>query len=538
MLKESDIVIDIRNLVISKHKNQSKPIVNSISFSLKKSKITALIGKSGSGKSLTAQSIIGLKEYMNGLEIDGEILFNKNGKFVDILKLNSKEIEGIRGAQISMVFQNPYSSFDPINSIGEQLVEVLKLYSKYEDPRATAIGLLSKFGVDSSKFDSFPHELSGGQLQRVGIAIAIANRPKVLIADEPTTNLDASLKREFLDLLLKIKVEFDLAVLYISHDLDAVKYIADEVALINEGEIVEIAKKNQFFSNPKKMISREILDSYYGDQVRKDIFKYNKKDFILEVDDIQKAFRKNSFFYLFDKDRVEVLKNISFKLNKNEVLGIVGESGSGKTTLAKIILRLLEADSGKVFFLSNNVFEFEKRELKKMRTDMQVVLQNPVNSLNPAMSIKSLIKEAVVLSGESDEIEIERRIYHFIDLFGLDIDILKRNSRQISGGEGQRIAIARIIALKPKLIILDESISSLDKIAQKEVLNLLNDMKNRFDLSYLFITHDLRVSREFCDRILVMKEGEIVDSGSANYIFNKSNNVYTRKLVMSSKLNM
>lgn len=535
-MKSNNIIIDIKELVIASQSSNSI-IVDSLSFSLEKKKITALIGASGSGKSLTAKSILGLARHLKGVEVSGEILLHTNNGSINILNLQDKQLEKIRGFDISMVFQDPYSSFDPIQSIGEQLLEVLRL-SSTSNSKETAINLLSRFGISASKFNSYPHELSGGQLQRIGIAIAVANNPSVLIADEPTTNLDASVKKEFLDLLVEIKNEQNIAVLYISHDLEAVRYIADEIVFIHEGKLIEVAKKTDFFDSPKQNYTKDLLNLSFknkeGSRIENEV---KKSKLLLEVIGINKSFNNKSVFSILKGEKTQVLKNISFRLNENEILGVVGESGSGKTTLDRILLRLIDADSGKVVFLSNNILAFEAKQIKNLRKDVQVVFQNPSNSLNPALNIKQLLSEAIRLNGILKKAEIESEISNLLSVFGLDKSILDRNSNQISGGEAQRIAIMRAIISKPRLLILDESVSSLDRKIQVEVLMLLMELKDKYKLSYLFITHDIGVCYEFCDNIIVLKNGEIVDSGTVDYIFKGSNNEYTQKLINSFYLN-
>lgn len=535
---EKDIqntILRIKNLEIGFASPFDKNVVKGVSLSLAKSKITALVGESGSGKSLTALSILGFTKLIDNSFVKGEILFHDDEKVIDLLNLSEVDFEKLRGSKIAMIFQDPYTSFNPIKKCGEQIVEIIMLHQKFNRKVALTktLELFSQMGVEDRIFNSFLHQISGGQLQRVGIAIALASNPKLLIADEPTTNLDSSLKRELLDLLLKIKRENGISILYISHDLDAVKYIANDVVLMHRGEIIEYQNNTDFFNSPKNEYTKNLNSIFFNFDIKLPNKVVEKEENILEIINLKKYFSTNSLFsFLFKNKAIQALKNINFSLGKGEILGVVGESGSGKSTLARVIMKLIDFDNGKISYQGKNIKHLDKSELEKYRKEVQIVFQNPLSSLNPVIKIKSLLAEPLdVYRLYKNKLDKDQKIKNLVKSVGLDESILDKYPDQISGGEGQRIAIARAIAIQPKLLILDESISSLDKFAQRDILDLLLKLRKEFKLTYIFITHDLKLSKYFCNRILILKEGEIVDIGNTNDIFNNPTSQYTKNLL-------
>ncbi len=526
--RKKNIILEVQNLTVGLKGNSTLKLVDNISFSLKDNTITALVGKSGSGKTLTALSIMGLVNHIEGLEVKG-MLKLRNNELID-LKSNSTNLKKLRGRLISMIFQDPITSFNPSKKCGDQLEEI----ASYQDvsskkTKKDILKFMSKIEVDERLYYSYPHEMSGGQLQRMGIIAALITNPVLLIADEPTTNLDASSRKEVLDLLLKIKNEFGKSILYISHDLDAVRYVADEIILMKKGELVKDVSKFDFFTRDEG--EKEIV-SYFDSIIASNSFDIGANS-ILEINNLSKSFSGNRYFPFTKCKKHDALVNVSFDVKKGDVLGIVGESGSGKTTIARLILNLIPVNSGSILFEGKPIV-YDERD-SSFRNDVQIVFQNPLSSLNPALSIRKLLTEAVLSNKREKNLTgIEEKILSLLSMVGLPETILAKTSAQISGGEGQRVAIARAIAVNPKLLILDESISSLDREMQFNILRLLLELKKKLGLTYIFITHDLEVSQAFCNRLIILKEGRIVESGNVEEIFSKPKHSYTKKLIMSN----
>ncbi len=523
-----NIIIEVHNLTVGLKGNSTLKLVDDISFSLKENTITALLGKSGSGKTLTALSIMGLVNYIEGIEVEGRLKL-KNYALID-LKSNSTNLRKLRGELISMIFQDTFTSFNPSKKCGVQLEEI----ASYQDASSKKtkndiLKFMSKIEVDERLYYSYPHEMSGGQLQRMGIIAALITNPVLLIADEPTTNLDASSRKEVLDLLLKVKNEFGKSILYISHDLDAVRYVADEIILMKKGELVKDVSKFDFFTRDKG--EKEIV-SDFDSIIARNSFDIGANS-ILEINNLSKSFSGNRYFPFTKHKKHDALVNVSFDVKEGDIFGVVGESGSGKTTIARLILNLIPPDSGDILFEGKPVVYSEKDS--DFRNDVQIVFQNPLSSLNPALRIRKLLTEAVLSNKREKNISgIDEKILCLLSMVGLPETILAKTSAQISGGEGQRVAIARALALSPKLLILDESISSLDREMQFNILKLLLKLKKKHGLTYIFITHDLEVSRAFCNRLIILKEGRVVESGDVEEIFSKPKHSYTKKLLMSN----
>ncbi len=526
--RKKNIILEVQNLTIGLKGNSTFKLVDDISFSLKENTITALLGKSGSGKTLTALSIMGLVNHIEGLEVNGMLKLSNN----ELIDLKSDDINPgkLRGNIISMIFQDPFTSFNPTKKCGVQLEEIAGIQdASIRKSKDDILELMSKVGIDKRLYYSYPHEMSGGQLQRMGIIAALITNPVLSIADEPTTNLDASYRKEVLDLLIKIKDEFGISILYISHDLDAVKYVADEILLMKKGKIVRQVSKFDFFDRDK---SEKKINSGFESIIANNSFRVGG-DSILKLKNLSKSFSGNGYFSFTKGKKHEALVNVSFDVKKGDIFGIVGESGSGKTTIARLIMNLIPVDSGSILFEGKPIVYDEKDS--GFRNDVQIVFQNPLSSLNPALSIRKLIEEAILSNKrEKNNTGIENKILSLLNMVDLPETILAKTSAQVSGGEGQRVAIARALAVNPKLLILDESISSLDREMQLNILKLLFKLKKKHDLTYIFITHDLEVSRAFCNRLIILKEGRIVESGDVEEIFSKPKHSYTKKLLMSN----
>ncbi len=518
-----NIVLEIKNLKLKLGHKKVKEILKSVNFNIKKSQIIAMTGSSGSGKSLTAYAILGLLD-KGKFSCDGNIWFNDNGRKIDLLSLKENEYEQIRGVKISMVFQDPYSSFDPRIKCGNQLVEILKKKSdsSHNDIIIEAKKQFYRFGLNDRIFNSYPHQISGGELQRVSFAIALAPSPDLLITDEPVTNLDAISKKEILDLIREINIRDGLAVLYISHDIDSIKYLsARDIIMIKDGKTKIV---NDSYFTVKKLKLNQNQDEI--DYVIED-------NPLLELKNIWKKYKKYSILDVFSSSKELVaLKNINLTLNRGEILGIVGESGSGKTTLARILMGLEKIDEGEYIFDGKSYSLPNKKDIKNLRRHIQMVYQNPVSSLNPSISNKVLIHEPFEITNDrlSKKEELEK-IEEVFNKLNLSFDILERYPGQLSGGEAQRFAIARVLLLNPEVIIFDEAVSSLDLQNQYNILENLMMLQKENQLSYIYISHDLKLTRQFCDKLIIMKDGKIIESGNNKEIFNNPKEEYTKKLL-------
>lgn len=523
-------LIDVKNLSVSfsSHDGLDVVAVDDISFSLKENEIVAIVGESGSGKSVTALSILGLLPYPKAYHSDKtSILFE--GK--EILGICDKKLQKIRGRDISYIFQEPMSSLNPLHIVEKQILEVILLHEKISISLAKkkVLELLRLVGIENpnERVKSYPHELSGGQKQRVMIAMAIANNPKILVADEPTTALDVTIQKQILDLLLDLKKKTKMSILFISHDLNVVKRIADRVVVMKSGKIVETGSVLDVFSYPKDEYTKLLLASSMLKNKEITINSHN----ILQAKKLNLSYilKKN----LFGKTikRLDALKDVSFELRKNETLGIVGESGSGKSSLAMSIANLIKFEGEIVIkdIIKDNNLSFSKK--------IQIVFQDPYNSLNPRMNIEETIGEGLLVHfPKISKVDKKNKIVSVLREVGLSIDDLEKYPHEFSGGQRQRIAIARSLVVEPEILILDEPTSALDVTIQKQILDLLKSLQVEKCLSYIFISHDMQVIRAVSDRVLVMKNGEIVESGNMLDIFTNPQKKYTKELVRASLL--
>ena len=534
--------------------NQENEVVKKISFQLKKNKILAIVGESGSGKSVTSLAISGLLPKSSILE--GGVYFN--GK--NLLEISDNDFQKIRGKKIGMIFQEPMSSLNPTLTCGNQVAEVLKhhtdLNSKEIHKEVISLFEKVKLPIPARIFNSYPHQISGGQKQRVMIAIAIACKPVLLIADEPTTALDVTVQREIILLLKELQEQNNMSILFISHDLPLVSEIADDVIVIYKGEIIEKGKTIDVFQNPQKEYTKGLInskpslgerlkrlptvDDFIKQEVATEVYtKSDRQQFheqiyaskpLLEIVELKKYFETKYRFY--KKPPIKAVDNVSFKLYERETLGLVGESGCGKTTLGRAILHLEKITSGQLFYKGKDITSLSKLELRSLRKEIQIIFQDPFSSLNPRISIGNSILEPMIVHGILSSFK-ERKLY-VLDLLkkvGLEEDHFNRYPHEFSGGQRQRIGIARAIALQPKLIICDESVSALDVSVQAQVLNLLNELKISFNFSYIFISHDLSVVKYMSDQLVVMNQGKIEEIGDADAIYNNPKTSYTKNLI-------
>ena len=549
------MMLEVKQLCIKFLQDQREnEIVGNVSFQLEKNQILGIVGESGSGKSITSLSLLGLLP--KAAKVSGEILFNK----VDVLKLSDKDFQKIRGNKIGMIFQEPMSSLNPTMICGAQITEVLKQHTKLTKTELydEVITLFQKVKLPRPEtiFTSYPHQISGGQKQRVMIAMAIACKPDLLIADEPTTALDVTVQKEIIHLLKELQSENEMSILMISHDLSLVSEIADNVLVLQNGHIVEQGSSAEIFKNPKKeytkalIASKPSLDKRFKKLPTVDNFINNTIDFsvytekersdfhqnlykgnpLLEVRNLKKYYVKNT--WLGKRKEVRAVDGVSFKVYEGETLGLVGESGCGKTTLGRSILHLEEISSGEIFYKGKQITNLNAKELKQLRKEVQIIFQDPFSSLNPRIPVGLAILEPMKVHGilSSDR---ERKLYvmEILQKVGLEEAHYHRYPHEFSGGQRQRIGIARAIALQPKLIICDESVSALDVSVQAQTLNLLNTLKNEFHFSYIFISHDLSVVKYMSDQLIVMNNGKIEEMGDADQIYQKPKSTYTKNLI-------
>ncbi len=572
-------ILDVRDLSVTfSTKSGEVRAVKSVSFALAPGETLGLVGESGSGKSVTSLALIGLLDPETN--ISGEVLFrdprSPDAKPVDLLKLSRDERRAYRGKLISMIFQEPLTSLNPVYTCGNQLVEALKLHQDLDDKAATerAIELFSEVQLPEPKqiLGRYPHQLSGGQQQRVMIAIALAGDPAILIADEPTTALDVTIQATTLDLLRNLQSSRGTAIVFITHDMGVVSEIADRIAVMYKGDLVEISPVYDLFADPQhpytqgllncrprpnKQLKRlptvsdfmevegsqiiakvrtereraELLAEVSPTEVEQHRLELLSHAPLLQVKNLTKAFPMRHGFF-GQKTDFKAVDSVSFDVYPGETLGLVGESGCGKSTLSRCLLRLIEPTSGSIQFDSQSVLDLSSKKMRQLRREMQIVFQNPYGSLDARQTIGSAIIEPMRIHGlGGDESQRQTRAADLLERVGLDASALKRMPYEFSGGQRQRICIARTLACEPKFIICDESVSALDVSVQAQVLNLLKDLQAEFNLTYIFISHDLSVVKFVSDRIMVMNKGRIEEIGPSEAIYNSPQKPYTQQLI-------
>ena len=526
-------LLKIDNLSVAfGHPGARETVVDGVSFAMAPGEKLALVGESGSGKSVTALSILQLHDRSQSEYGGGSILFNGE----ELLGKSENAMRGIRGRDVAMIFQEPMTALNPVYSVGEQLIEPLMLHEGLDrnQARERMIALLGRVGINEpeKRFDAFPHMLSGGQRQRVMIAMALACRPRLLIADEPTTALDVTIQKQILELLDELQAEFGMAVLLITHDLNMVQHFADHVAVMEKGKLVEQGRVQDVFGDPQHGYTKKLLASEPEPLVADDdIAALAQRAPVMRGEDIRCYFPIKAGFFRRKVGEVRAVDHVDIVLHPGETVGIVGESGSGKTTLGMCLLRLQESE-GAIDFDGRRIDEMGTRALRPLRRNFQVVFQDPFSSLSPRMSIEQIIGEGVRLHyPELTATQRRERIEAVMDEVGLEHAMLQRYPHEFSGGQRQRIAIARAVVLEPKLILFDEPTSALDISVQKQVLALLRDLQRRHGMSYLFISHDLKVIRAIAHRVLVMKEGRVVESGITGQLFDAPQHPYTKTLL-------
>ena len=525
-------LIEIRDLAVEfSHGESRQRVVEGVSFDIRKGETLALVGESGSGKSVTAHSILRLLPYPLASHPAGQILFHGE----DLLHADEKRMRAIRGNRIAMVFQEPMTSLNPLHTVGKQINEVLSIHKGLRGRAASArtLELLELVGIPNARerFRAYPHELSGGQRQRVMIAMALANEPELLIADEPTTALDVTVQLKILELLKDLQARLGMSLLLISHDLNLVRRVAHRACVMQRGRVVEQASCEQLFRAPQHPYTQELLAAEpSGGPV-----DVEQRPPLLEVNDLRVWFPIKKGVMRRTVDHVKAVDGVSFSLPKGQTLGIVGESGSGKSTLGLAILRLI-GSRGEIRYQGHELSSLSQRDVRPLRRQMQVVFQDPFGSLSPRMSVGQIIGEGLRIHRIGTAKEQEAAIIEALVEVGLDPDTRHRYPHEFSGGQRQRIAIARALVLKPALILLDEPTSALDRTVQRQVVELLRSLQQKYDLTYLFISHDLAVVRALSHQMMVVKQGQVVEQGVAGEIFAAPQHPYTQQLLESAFL--
>ena len=567
---EKPLLLEVKNLSVNFHREDSVThAVDSVSFTLREGETLGIVGESGSGKSVTALSILKLIDPPSGIIDKGEIFFTSNQKPpVDLLQLPEKEIRHYRGKEISMIFQEPMTSLNPVLTCGSQIMETLlaHLPMKRKAAKIRTIELLNEVMLPRPKeiFRSYPHQLSGGQKQRIMIAMAISCNPRILIADEPTTALDVTVQKNILDLLKSLQEKHRMSILFITHDLSLVAGFANRVIVMYKGKIVEEGIVNELFDHPRHPYTKGLLNcrppldirlrklsvlaDFMDNEKEKGegegeniISKEERKGShlklysqppILEVRELVTRFAVSTSLWGKTKQYLNAVNNVSFAVFPGETMGIVGESGCGKTTLGRSILNLIKSSSGKILFEGKELSALPADKMREMRKDLQIIFQDPYSSLNPRIMVGSAIMEPMKVHGLYENTNSRReKTLELLFRVGLEEKHFYRYPHEFSGGQRQRVCIARALALNPKMIICDESVSALDISIQAQVLNLLNDLKREFNFTYLFISHDLSVVRFMSDQLIVMKDGKIEEMGNADEIYSAPKSPYTQKLI-------
>jgi peptide/nickel transport system ATP-binding protein len=561
-------LLQIKNLCIDFHSDgKLHRAVDNVNISLQPGKTLGIVGESGSGKTVTALSVLQLLPEA-AIIGGGEILFAKsNGQVVDLLKSTQEEIQKLRGHKIGMIFQEPMTSLNPVKNCGSQVAESMMVHLGYsfKKARARTLELFSEVLLPrpESIFKSYPHQLSGGQKQRVMIAMAVACDPVLLIADEPTTALDVTVQKNILALMKSLQQKYQMGLLYISHDLAVVAEIADEVAVMYQGKVVEQGNVREIFSQPSHPYTRgliacrpeigrrpeklPVIADFLNDPGKEQIFNLTEvsaekrsaqhkrlysSEPIISVENLKVYFQENTSWFSTEKKYVKAVDGVSFDVYPGETLGLVGESGSGKTTLGRALLSLIKAREGQIHFMGNDLSKLPSGKLRLLRRHMQIIFQDPYSSLNPRITIGEAISEPMKVHGlHATAGQRKQKVKELLERVGIKHEQYYRYPHEFSGGQRQRICIARALALDPRFIICDESVSALDVSIQAQVLNLLNSLKSDFGFTYIFISHDLAVVRYMSDRMIVMKDGKIVESGEADALVSNPASDYTKSLI-------
>ncbi len=522
-------LLDVNNLKVSfRQDGEVSAAVKGVSFTVDRGETVALVGESGSGKSVTALSTVSLLG--DSAMVEGSVKYDG----AEMIGASEDKLMEVRGNDISFIFQEPMTSLNPLHTIQKQMAESLALHQGLAGDAASdrIVELLNKVGIrdPEDRLDSYPHQLSGGQRQRVMIAMALANKPDVLIADEPTTALDVTIQAQILELLAELQKSENMGMLFITHDLGIVRRIADRVCVMKDGEIVETGITAEIFNNPQHPYTRKLLEaepSGHPDPVAADAEEVARTDHLKVWFPIQRGFLKRTVGY------VKAVNDATFSVRAGETLGIVGESGSGKTTMALAIMRLIASEGG-ITYRDQDVRRWSTRELRRLRKDMQIVFQDPFGSLSPRMTCQQIISEGLSIHNVDPHRAPRELVAEVMTEVGLDPASMDRYPHEFSGGQRQRIAIARAMVLRPKLLVLDEPTSALDMTVQVQIVDLLRDLQRKYGLAYLFISHDLKVVRAMSHKVIVMRNGDVVEMGASEDLFENAQTDYTRELIAAA----
>ena len=525
-------LLQVRNLSVAFSQGGNETLaVDRVSFKIGQGETVALVGESGSGKTVSALSILKLLPYPSASHPTGEIFFQGR----NLLNAPEEDLREIRGSRISMIFQEPMTSLNPLHTIERQVGEVLKVHRGFDDDtaRERVLELLLKVGIrdPERRLGAFPHELSGGQRQRVMIAMALANEPDLLIADEPTTALDVTIQAQILELLKDLSREMGMAMLLITHDLGIVRKMAGRVYVMKDGKIVEEGHTEEIFEDPKHAYTQHLLAAEPKGEPSP--FEASAP-VVMETTDLKVWFPIKTGLLKRTTDYVKAVDGVSLELRKGQTLGVVGESGSGKTTLGLALLRLISSD-GPIVYMGNRIDAHSSSQMRPLRKEMQIVFQDPYGSLSPRLAIGQIIEEGLVIQNPNLTYEERRaRVGAALTEVGLDAEAQDRYPHEFSGGQRQRIAIARAMVLEPKFVMLDEPTSALDMSVQAQIVDLLRDLQAKRDLAFLFISHDLRVVRALCNYVIVMRGGKVVEEGPSAQIFDHPEQPYTQALLAAA----
>ncbi len=546
-------MLEVENLCI---KIGNRPIIKNVSFGIRSGETLGIVGESGSGKSITALGLIGLLPPASKIE-SGTAMFSINDSKTDLLQLAEQELRAVRGRLIGMIFQEPLTCLNPSVTCGQQIKEAVVNNTSFSGKFASekSIELLSEMQLPNPLkiYKSYPHQISGGQKQRVMIAIALAGNPQLLIADEPTTALDVTVQKELIALLKQLQKKYKMGMLFISHDLGVIHEVADYVQVMKDGEVVEsglearvlsyptsqytrnlIACRPKINLNPNGMSDEYAIDGIKSKEVKSDYPQYENSRTVFKAENIDTSYitKRN----LWGKPILffNALKNVSFNLLEGEVLGVVGESGSGKTTLGRTILKLIEHRKGNIYYNGADIKKFTQEQLKIFRREVQLIFQDPYSSLNPRMTVgQILVEPLMVYKIHKTEKERRQHVFDLLEKVGMESNSYFKYPHEFSGGQRQRIVIARALTMNPKVIVCDEIVSALDVSVQAQILDLLKELHDRFNLTLLFISHDLAVVSSICNRVIIMKDGSLVEEGVPSLIFSKPQSIYTKMLIDS-----
>lgn len=529
MNTDTSQLLNVRDLRVSfRQDGKVTEAVRGVSFSVGRGETVALVGESGSGKSVTALSTVSLLG--DSASVSGSVTYDGQ----EMVGASERHLRQVRGNDISFIFQEPMTSLNPLHTIEKQLAESLALHQGLDGKaaRVRILDLLNRVGIRDAenRLGAYPHQLSGGQRQRVMIAMALANKPDILIADEPTTALDVTIQQQILELLADLKKSEGMGLLFITHDLSIVRRIADRVCVMQGGEIVEEGPTAELFANPQHPYTQKLLDAEPTGQPAP---VPDGAEELIRTEDLKVWFPIQRGLLKRTVGHVKAVNPTSISVRAGETLGIVGESGSGKTTLALAIMRLI-ASEGRVEFQGQDLRQWSTRDLRRLRADMQIVFQDPFGALSPRMTCAQIIAEGLAIHNVDQDRDPRELVAEVMSEVGLDPAFMDRYPHEFSGGQRQRIAIARAMVLRPKLVVLDEPTSALDMTVQVQIVDLLRDLQARYGLAYLFISHDLNVVRAMSHKMIVMKQGDVVEAGTAEHLFSNASDPYTQQLLAAA----